>query len=167
MHVGMSYTFFPNCSYCFTSYSVFVYSAGCFGMLWNIISTSNAVGFASICNVACDLFLHLCSCVSLCLFFSPQKLRPLRRINHMVSFLFRLYHIEVVGLLALWRVVLGRRKNIIKGRVESYDYSNAQLYLSTMFFTGLLFLLPTVLVYYAVFASVCRLFISFHCLKTL
>lgn len=31
------------------------------------------------------------------------------------SFSIRLYHIEVVGLLALWRVVSGRRKNILKG----------------------------------------------------
>lgn len=97
--------------------------------------------------------MQLCKFISVLFALKPQK-----SINHMFSFLFRLYHIEVVGLLALWRVVLGRRKNIIKGRVESYDYSNAQLYLSTMFFTGLLFLLPTVLVFYAVFASVCRLF---------
>lgn len=40
------------------------------------------------------------------------------------------------------------------GRIESYEYTNPQLYLSTIFFTALLFLLPTNLVYYVVFASV-------------
>lgn len=39
-------------------------------------------------------------------------------------------------------------------RIESHDYTNPQLYLATMFFATLLFILPTVLVYYTVFASV-------------
>uniref|UniRef100_A0A1B0D3N8 Phosphatidylinositol N-acetylglucosaminyltransferase subunit Q n=1 Tax=Phlebotomus papatasi TaxID=29031 RepID=A0A1B0D3N8_PHLPP len=64
-----------------------------------------------------------------------------------------LYRLEIVGIGALWRVVLGRRKNILKNRVESFDYKNSQLYLATLFFASLLFLLPTVLVYYVVFAT--------------
>lgn len=64
-----------------------------------------------------------------------------------------LYRIEVIGIKALWRVVLGRRKNVLRSRVESHEYMARQLFLATMFFAALLFLLPTVLVYYAVFAS--------------
>ncbi|GAB0095810.1 phosphatidylinositol N-acetylglucosaminyltransferase subunit Q [Sergentomyia squamirostris] len=64
-----------------------------------------------------------------------------------------LYRLEIVGIGALWRVVLGRRKNVLKNRVESFDYKNSQLYLATLFFASLLFLLPTVLVYYVVFAT--------------
>ncbi|XP_037028421.1 uncharacterized protein LOC119068771 [Bradysia coprophila] len=64
-----------------------------------------------------------------------------------------LYHIEVVGISALWRVFLGKRNNILKDRIESHDYTNPQLYLATMFFATLLFILPTVLVYYTVFAA--------------
>lgn len=64
-----------------------------------------------------------------------------------------LYRIEVVGIKALWRVVLGRRKNVLRGRVESHEYVSRQLFLATMFFAALLFLLPTVLVYYVVFAT--------------
>ncbi|KAJ6644204.1 Phosphatidylinositol N-acetylglucosaminyltransferase subunit Q [Pseudolycoriella hygida] len=64
-----------------------------------------------------------------------------------------LYHIEVVGISALWRVFLGKRNNVLKNRIESHDYTNPQLYLATMFFATLLFILPTVLVYYTVFAS--------------
>lgn len=64
---------------------------------------------------------------------------------------------------ALWNVVLGRRKNVLKGRVESYDYMNRQLYFATILFTALLFLFPTVLVYYIVFASLrsCIYFVTF------
>uniref|UniRef100_A0A1B0CRJ0 Putative n-acetylglucosaminyltransferase complex n=2 Tax=Lutzomyia longipalpis TaxID=7200 RepID=A0A1B0CRJ0_LUTLO len=64
-----------------------------------------------------------------------------------------LYRLEIFGIGALWRVVLGRRKNILKNRVESFEYKNSQLYLATLFFASLLFLLPTVLVYYVVFAT--------------
>lgn len=65
-----------------------------------------------------------------------------------------LYRIEVIGIKALWRVVLGRRKNVLRNRVESHEYMSRQLFLATMFFAALLFLSPTVLVYYIVFASV-------------
>lgn len=65
-----------------------------------------------------------------------------------------LYKIEVIGIKALWRVVLGRRKNVLRNRVESHEYMSRQLFLATMFFAALLFLSPTVLVYYIVFASV-------------
>lgn len=88
-----------------------------------------------------------------------------------------LYRLEIVGLKALWRIVLGRRKNVLKSkchqlhkiskyctftqscpfvsdRMESYDYKHSQLFLVTLFFSSLLFLLPTVLVYYVVFSTV-------------
>lgn len=39
-------------------------------------------------------------------------------------------------------------------RVESQEYSNRQLFLATLFFTTLLFLLPTIITYYVVFSSV-------------
>lgn len=72
----------------------------------------------------------------------------------MIHFIFRLYRIEVIGLRGLLRVLLGRKKNILRARLESHDYMNRQLYLATITFSALLFLLPTVLVYYIVFASV-------------
>ncbi|CAO1441830.1 unnamed protein product [Diamesa hyperborea] len=65
-----------------------------------------------------------------------------------------LYKIEISSIRSLMRIVLGRRKNILKNRVESQEYTNRQLYLATLFFTTFLFLLPTVITYYVVFASV-------------
>ncbi|CAG9805055.1 unnamed protein product [Chironomus riparius] len=63
-----------------------------------------------------------------------------------------LYKTELVSLRSLWRIVLGRRYNVLKKRIESQEYSNRQLFLATLFFTTLLFLLPTIIIYYVVFA---------------
>ncbi|XP_032580330.1 uncharacterized protein LOC6617925 isoform X1 [Drosophila sechellia] len=64
-----------------------------------------------------------------------------------------LYNVERRGLSVLWQVVRGNRYNILKGRTESHNYMNRQLYLATIFFSAILFLLPTTLVYYIVFAA--------------
>ncbi|XP_067639700.1 uncharacterized protein PIG-Q [Eurosta solidaginis] len=64
-----------------------------------------------------------------------------------------LYKVEIKGIQVLWKVMLGKRYNVLKNRVESHNYVNRQLYLATIFFTSLLFLFPTVLVYYVVFTT--------------
>uniref|UniRef100_A0A1B0G1I7 RING-type E3 ubiquitin transferase n=1 Tax=Glossina morsitans morsitans TaxID=37546 RepID=A0A1B0G1I7_GLOMM len=64
-----------------------------------------------------------------------------------------LYKVEIKGLQVLWKVVLGKRKNLLKNRVESHNYKNRQLYLTTIFFASLLFLFPTILTYYIVFTT--------------
>ncbi|XP_055841436.1 uncharacterized protein LOC129908735 [Episyrphus balteatus] len=64
-----------------------------------------------------------------------------------------LYKVEIKGLQVLWKVVLGKRRNPLKNRVEAHEYMNRQLYLATMFFASLVFLLPTILVYYTVFTT--------------
>ncbi|XP_016980670.2 uncharacterized protein LOC108045763 [Drosophila rhopaloa] len=64
-----------------------------------------------------------------------------------------LYNVERKGLSVLWQVVRGNRYNILKGRIESHNYMNRQLYLATIFFSAILFLFPTTLVYYIVFAA--------------
>ncbi|KXJ75546.1 hypothetical protein RP20_CCG011531 [Aedes albopictus] len=63
-----------------------------------------------------------------------------------------LYRIEIGGIRALCRIVLGKKKNVLRDRVESHEYMNRQLFLATLTFAVLLFLLPTILVYYVVFA---------------
>lgn len=71
-----------------------------------------------------------------------------------ICLIHRLYHNQLAAIDALWRVLRGLRRNELKARVESHDYTNSQLYLATMFFAAMLFLLPTVLLYYVVFAFV-------------
>ena len=66
----------------------------------------------------------------------------------------RLYNLQVSGLLALWRLFLGRKHNPLRGRVDSCKYSPDQLFVGTLAFTILLFLLPTTFMYYTVFTSV-------------
>ncbi|KAL5276881.1 PIGQ family protein [Megaselia abdita] len=65
-----------------------------------------------------------------------------------------LYKLDHIGIKVLWKILLGKKKNPLKNRVESYDYMDRQLYLATMFFASLLFLMPTILVYYFVFTLV-------------
>jgi hypothetical protein len=48
----------------------------------------------------------------------------------------------------------GKRYNVLRDRVDSWDYSIDQLVLGTMLFTLVAFLAPTVIVYYALFALV-------------
>uniref|UniRef100_A0A182RDC8 Phosphatidylinositol glycan, class Q n=1 Tax=Anopheles funestus TaxID=62324 RepID=A0A182RDC8_ANOFN len=64
-----------------------------------------------------------------------------------------LYRIEVGGIGSLYRTVLGKKRNVLRDRVEAHDYMNRQLFLATLSFTVLLFLFPTILFYYIVFAS--------------
>ncbi|KAJ9585353.1 hypothetical protein L9F63_002850 [Diploptera punctata] len=65
----------------------------------------------------------------------------------------RLYNLQVSGLVALWRLFLGRKYNPLRGRVDSCKYSPDQLFVGTLAFTILLFLLPTTFMYYIVFTS--------------
>lgn len=58
-----------------------------------------------------------------------------------------------MGLSALWRLFLGRKYNPLRNRVDSCQYSHRQLFVGTLAFTILLFLLPTTTMYYAVFAT--------------
>ncbi|KAK9496657.1 hypothetical protein O3M35_013091 [Rhynocoris fuscipes] len=63
----------------------------------------------------------------------------------------RLYHWQISGLHSLSRIFLGRKRNPEPGKVDSCPYTTEQLFVGTICFTVLLFLLPTTLVYYTVF----------------
>ncbi|XP_067005884.2 phosphatidylinositol N-acetylglucosaminyltransferase subunit Q [Anabrus simplex] len=65
----------------------------------------------------------------------------------------RLYNLQVSGLIALWRLFLGRKHNPLRGRVDSCHYTADQLFIGTLAFTILLFLMPTTFIYYVVFAG--------------
>ncbi|KAJ8665285.1 hypothetical protein QAD02_006947 [Eretmocerus hayati] len=63
----------------------------------------------------------------------------------------RLFNIQVSGLTALFRLFLGKKKNPLRERVDSCHYQPDQLFVGTLLFTILLFLMPTTWVYYIVF----------------
>lgn len=58
---------------------------------------------------------------------------------------------QLDGIAALWRLFRGKKWNQLLSRVDSYSYDNEQLFIGTILFTILLFLLPTVIMYYVVF----------------
>ncbi|XP_053203564.1 phosphatidylinositol N-acetylglucosaminyltransferase subunit Q-like [Panonychus citri] len=63
----------------------------------------------------------------------------------------RLYCFQLSGLISLWRLFRGKKWNNLKHRVDSYSYGHDQLFIGTVCFTILIFLLPTILLYYIVF----------------
>ncbi|KAF9005215.1 N-acetylglucosaminyl transferase component-domain-containing protein [Cyathus striatus] len=54
---------------------------------------------------------------------------------------------------SLWNLFRGKRYNVLRNRTDSWEYDIDQLLFGTILFTLLAFLFPTVLVYYALFAS--------------
>jgi hypothetical protein len=65
----------------------------------------------------------------------------------------RLYSVQLTTLLSLWRLFRGLKKNDLRSRIDSFEYTIAQMILGSLFFTLLLFLFPTVAVYYFTFTA--------------
>ena len=57
------------------------------------------------------------------------------------------------GLVALWRLFLGKKYNPLRDRVDTAENSVDQLFLGTIIFTILLFLMPTTATFFCVFFS--------------
>ncbi|KAI0363975.1 Gpi1-domain-containing protein [Pilatotrama ljubarskyi] len=54
---------------------------------------------------------------------------------------------------SLWNLFRGKRYNVLRNRIDNWDYDLDQLLLGTILFTLVAFLYPTVLTYYALFAT--------------
>ncbi|XP_055332608.1 phosphatidylinositol N-acetylglucosaminyltransferase subunit Q-like [Paramacrobiotus metropolitanus] len=65
----------------------------------------------------------------------------------------RLYNMQLRGLLALGRLFRGKKWNPLRERVDHIPRSVDQLFVGSMLLTIMLFLLPTVLTFYVVFAT--------------
>ncbi|ORY78624.1 N-acetylglucosaminyl transferase component-domain-containing protein [Protomyces lactucae-debilis] len=65
----------------------------------------------------------------------------------------RIYDLQVTVLLSLFHLFRGKKRNVLRHRIDSCDYDLDQLLLGTIMFTLLAFLFPTVLVYYLTFAA--------------
>uniref|UniRef100_A0A8C2MTK8 Phosphatidylinositol glycan anchor biosynthesis, class Q n=1 Tax=Cricetulus griseus TaxID=10029 RepID=A0A8C2MTK8_CRIGR len=63
----------------------------------------------------------------------------------------RLYCLKIYGLSSLWRLFRGKKWNVLRQRVDSCSYDLDQLFIGTLLFTILVFLLPTTALYYLVF----------------
>ena len=64
----------------------------------------------------------------------------------------RIYHWQLTIITSLFHLFRGKKKNVLRKRIDSCDYDLDQLLLGTILFTLLVFLLPTVVVFYLTFA---------------
>lgn len=65
----------------------------------------------------------------------------------------RIYNWQLTIIVSLFHLFRGKKRNVLRNRIDSCDYDLDQLLLGTIFFTLLTFLLPTVGVFYATFAG--------------
>ena len=63
----------------------------------------------------------------------------------------RWHGVQTKALTSLWRLFRGKKRNILRARIDACDYSLDQLLLGTLLFTLLVFLFPTTFVYYLFF----------------
>lgn len=74
----------------------------------------------------------------------------------------RLYSLQMYALQSLWRLFRGKKWNPLFQRVDSSSYDVDQLFIGTLLFTILLFLLPTTGLFYAVFTILRLLVLAIH-----
>ncbi|KAL1619197.1 pig-Q [Diplodia seriata] len=65
----------------------------------------------------------------------------------------RIFNWQLSIILSLFHLFRGKKRNVLRNRIDSCDYDLDQLLLGTILFTLLFFLLPTVFVFYLTFAS--------------
>lgn len=65
----------------------------------------------------------------------------------------RIYNWQLSIIISLFHLFRGKKRNVLRNRIDSCDYDLDQLLLGTILFTLLFFLLPTVAVFYATFAG--------------
>ncbi len=65
----------------------------------------------------------------------------------------RIYNWQLTIIVSLFQLFRGKKRNVLRNRIDSCDYGLDQLLLGTILFTLLFFLLPTVAVFYATFAG--------------
>lgn len=80
----------------------------------------------------------------------------------------RLYYFQVYALSSLWRLFRGKKWNMLRQRVDTASYDIDRLFVGTLFFTILLFLLPTTTIYYTLFTTLQLIILVLQsCLSTL
>lgn len=65
----------------------------------------------------------------------------------------RIYNWQLTIIISLFHLFRGKKRNVLRNRIDSCDYDLDQLLLGTILFTLLFFLLPTIGVFYATFAG--------------
>lgn len=119
------------------------YWAGCMSTLRPMLpSIIQFIGFSSFAGASMpiSLFSDLVSMLTI----------------HIYSFYIasaRIYNWQLTIISSLFHLFRGKKRNVLRNRIDSCDYDLDQLLLGTILFTLLFFLLPTVAVFYATFAG--------------
>ncbi|KAA8646091.1 phosphatidylinositol N-acetylglucosaminyltransferase [Aspergillus tanneri] len=72
----------------------------------------------------------------------------------------RIFNWQLTIIISLFHLFRGKKRNVLRNRIDSCDYDLDQLLIGTILFTVLFFLLPTIVVFYLAFASARMLIIS-------
>jgi len=64
----------------------------------------------------------------------------------------RIFNWQLTIMISLFHLFRGKKRNVLRNRIDSCDYELDQLLLGTILFTLQFFLLPTVFVFYLTFA---------------
>lgn len=73
----------------------------------------------------------------------------------------RIFNWQLSIIVSLFHLFRGKKRNVLRNRIDNCDYDLDQLLLGTILFTLLFFLLPTVIVFYLTFAMSRMTIISF------
>ncbi|KAI1619822.1 N-acetylglucosaminyl transferase component-domain-containing protein [Exophiala viscosa] len=73
----------------------------------------------------------------------------------------RIFNWQLTIITSLFHLFRGKKRNVLRNRIDNCDYDLDQLLLGTILFTLLFFLLPTVVVFYLTFALARMTIISF------
>ena len=74
----------------------------------------------------------------------------------------RVYMHQLQAISGLWKLFRGKKRNVLRNRIDSCHYDIDQLLLGTILFSVLFFLLPTVAIYYLYFSLVRFLVFCVH-----
>lgn len=66
----------------------------------------------------------------------------------------RIYMHQLQAMSALWKLFRGKKRNVLRNRIDSCHFDIDQLLLGTILFTVLFFLFPTIAIYYLYFSMV-------------
>lgn len=118
------------------------YWAGCVGLLRpHLPLLIRVIGFSAFAGATMpiSMFLDLVTLLTL----------------HIYSFYIasaRIFHWQLTIMISLFHLFRGKKRNVLRNRIDSCDYDLDQLLLGTILFTLQFFLLPTVFVFYLLFA---------------
>ncbi|GBG28924.1 Phosphatidylinositol N-acetylglucosaminyltransferase subunit Q [Hondaea fermentalgiana] len=83
-------------------------------------------------------------------------------IQFLYNFFARLHRFQLAGMSTFWKVMRGKKRNVLRGRVDTGDYATGDLLFGSMAFLVFGFLFQTTLAYYVMFVGLWLLTVVVH-----